>query len=399
MGATLTACGADDTPVSPVDPEHEIVQAVERTLHQRTRAIVDRDAVLFDRTLSARDPDFVRDQDRYFGNVGELPLGAVRIDLDERSLERHGKGYWAEVTIRLQLHGYDVVPVITHDRWRFVPTRNQRRYVLASTTDPGWEARVKPQPQPWDLDEKIDVREAPGVLGIFDDATLGSSGAVLDAVSQGRFEVKAVLPPEISDPGGVVVYALADPEFAASLAGLPFSDPDRLDGATIPVPHDATDARSRIASYRVMLGPQVLDEDEAVLDRLVRHELTHVAVGGLASGVPLWLNEGIAEYVSVQPIAPAERMLQTGALDLAAAGVPDLPTDEDFSGEHAEGWYAVSWWVCQYIADTYGASRLWSLLEALHDGGDASEVVPRQLGISTSQLAGDGVALMRRTYG
>jgi hypothetical protein len=399
VGATLTACGDDDTPVSPGDPQHDVVEAIQRTLHQRTRAILDRDSVLFDRTLSPRAPGFVSDQDRYLANVDQLPVDTVRIDLDEDSLEKDGKAYWAEVTIRFQLRGFDTVPVITRDRWRFVPTRNERRYLLSSTTDKSWEARYKPQPQPWDLDEEIDVREAPGVLGIFDDATLGSASAVLDAVSQGRFEVTSVLPPELSDPGGVVVYALADPEFMDSLSGLPFNDPDRLDGATIPVPHDPTDAQGRIASYRVMLSPHVLDEDEAVLDRLVRHELTHVAIGARAAGVPLWLSEGIAEYVSVQPIAPAERRLQADALDLAAAGVSDLPTDADFSGAHAEGWYAVSWWVCQYIADTYGASQLWALLDALHDGGDQADVVSQQLGISTAQLASEGVALMRRTYG
>ena len=398
-GATLTACGDDDSPLPDDDPTRYVISAIERTLHQRTRAIVDHDAARFDHTLSPRDSAFVEAQDRYLANVGQLPLGTVRIDLDEQSLEKTGKGYWAEVTIRFQLQGYDVAPAITRDRWRFVPTGNERRYLLASTTDKDWEKRNAPQPQPWDLDEDIDVREAPGVLGIFDDDTLGSASTVLDAVSDGRFQVRSVLPEDLSDPGGVVVYALSDPDFVDSLSGLPFNDPDRLDGATIPVPHDPADPGGRIVAYRVLLSPHVLGQDPAGLDRLVRHELTHVAIGEQASGVPLWLSEGIAEYVSVQPIAPADRRLQTDALTVAAAGVTDLPTDDDFAGDHAEGWYAVSWWICQYIADTYGQDQLWALLEALHAGGDQSEVVPDQLGITTAQLAAEGVALMRRTYG
>lgn len=399
VGAGLTACSDDDSPVDPGDPEQYVVQAIERTLHRRTRAIVDRDGVRFDRILSRRDPGFVEDQDRYLANLEQLPLGTVRIDLDDTSLEKAGMGYWAEVTVRLQLQGYDVAPAITRDRWRFVPTRNQRRYLLASTTDPRWEERNRLQPQPWDLAEDLDVREAPGVLGIFDDDTVGSASTVLAAVSEGRFQVRSILPTDLADPGGVVLYALSDPDFVDSLSGLPFNDPERLDGATIPVPHDPADPDGRIVSYRVLLSPHVLDQDPEGLDRLVRHELTHVAIGGEASGVPLWLSEGLAEYVSVQPIAPAERRLQADALDLAAAGVTDLPTDDDFSGDHAEGWYAVSWWICQYIADTYGQAELWSLLEALHAGGDQAQVVSDQLGISTAQLASEGVALMRRTYG
>ncbi|KAA1416346.1 hypothetical protein F0U44_18655 [Nocardioides humilatus] len=405
LGPAFAACGDDDVPVSPDDPERYVVEAIERTLHQRARAMLNGDSVGFDRSLARRDAAFVEAQDRYYGNVTQLPLGAVRFTLGTESLEPDGPdggdggAYWAEITIRLQIEGYDVAPVVTRDRWRFVPTANQRRYLLASTTDRAWEADHPSQPQPWDLDEEIEVRDAPGVLGIFDDDSLGSASSVLDAVSLGRFQVKSVLPTELSDPGGVVLYALSDPAFVDSLSGLPFSDPDRLDGATIPVPRDATDADGRVASYRILLSPHVLDQGEEVLDRLVRHELTHVALGERAQGVPLWLTEGIAEYVSVQPIAPAERRLQTDALNLAASGVDDLPSDADFGGEHAEGWYAVSWWVCEYIAATYGADALWLLLDALHDGGDQASVISQQLGISTSALAEQGVALMRRTYG
>ncbi|MEZ0580834.1 hypothetical protein [Nocardioides sp. MH1] len=396
-GALLAACGDDDPPSSPGDPTGLAVQEIEHTLRQRARAILDGDSVLFHRTVAGRGT-FLDDQDRYFDNLGQLPLGMLRFDLDPTSLDKDGDGYWADVTVRLRLQGYDVSPVITHDHWRFAPTRNQRRYLLASTTDKRWEADHPSQPQPWDLDEEIEVRDAPGVLGIFDDGSVGSASTVLDAVAEGRFQVRSVLPADLTDPGGVVVYALSDPEFVESLSSLPVNDPDRLDGATVPVPHDAEGGDGRVSSYRVLLTPHVLDQTGDVLDRLVRHELTHVAVGSRARGVPLWLSEGIAEYVSVQPIAPAERRLQTDALDLAARGVEDLPSDADFSGADAEGWYAVSWWVCEYIAATYGASALWALLDALHDGGDQADVVPEQLGISTAQLVAEGIALMRRTY-
>ncbi|WP_322936477.1 gluzincin family metallopeptidase [Nocardioides bizhenqiangii] len=392
----LVACG-DDPPDTPDDPDAGVAEAIQRTLRQRARAILSRDPVAFERTLARRDPGFLAEQEGYYANVAQLPLGTVRFDLAERTIERSRAGYWAEVAIRIELEGYDVAPVLTRDRWRFVPTGDERRYLLTSTTDADWEAGAGTGPQPWDLGE-IEARDRAGVLGIFDPTTVLRADAVLDSVSEARYEVRSVLPPHIEDPGGVVVYVLADQEFVESIDGLPVSDPDRLDGVTVPVPRNADDADGPVSSYRIMLSPHVLDESEAVLDRLVRHELTHVALGERARGVPLWFTEGLAEYVSVQPIAPAERRLQTTALDLVAGGVTDVPADSEFGGPQAEGWYAVSWWMCEYIAATYGEPALWTLLDELGEGGDQRAVVRDQLGITTSELVEASIGLMRRTY-
>lgn len=398
--SVLVACG-DDEPAPPYDPEAGVADAIRHTLRQRARALAEGDATRFGRTIARRDAGFVAEQVDYLENLDQLPLGVVRVDLDDATLEADGAGgraYWAEVVVRLQLQGYDTTPVITRDRWRFVPTRDGRRYLLASTTDAEWEAAQHTRPQPWDLGE-IEVREGPGVLGIFDVTTVASADALLDSISEARFSVRSVLPPDLADPGGVIVYALGDPAFYDSLDGLPVSDPDRLDGVTVPVPRDADVGGGPVASYRIMLSPHVLDEEEQVLDRLVRHELTHVAVGDHAQGVPLWFSEGLAEYVSVQAMAPSERRLQADALNLAAAGVDDLPADAEFAGAHAEGWYAVSWWVCEYVAATYGEDALWRLLDGLADGADQATVISEQLGTSTSELVENGVALMRHTYG
>jgi hypothetical protein len=398
LASLVTAC-SDDPPTASSDSEADVAEAIQRTLHQRARAIVQRDPVGFERTLGQRDRTFLAEQQGYYDNLAQLPLGMVRFDIVERTIEPAGDDYWAEVTVRLELQGYDVAPVITRDRWRFAPARNESRFVLTSTTDPVWEAAGSASdPQPWDLGE-IEVRDGAGVLGIFDSTTVLRADEVIESVSEARFEVRSVLPPDLEDPGGVVVYVLADDAFLESLDGLPVTDPDLLDGVTVPVPRVAGDDQGRVASYRILLTSHVLDESAEVLDRLVRHELTHVALGERARGVPLWLAEGLAEYVSVQPIAPAERRLQTDALNLAAAGVADVPSDSEFKGPQAEGWYAVSWWVCEYIAATYGEPALWMLLDGLAGAGDQQMVVYDQLGITTSELVEAGVRLMRSTYG
>ncbi|PWN03677.1 hypothetical protein DJ010_06205 [Nocardioides silvaticus] len=393
----LVACG-DEPPAATSDPEAGVVDAIQQTLRQRARALVGRDRLRFDRTYARRDADFAAEQGRYYGNLEQLPIETLRFEVSHGSLEPDGDSdaYWAVVTVRLQLEGYDVAPVITRDRWRFAPARDGRRYLVTATTDPEW-GRAGPQPQPWDLGE-IEVRDGPGVLAVLDAGTVVHADEVIDSVSESRFAVRSVLPVDIDDPGGVVVYVLSDGAFLDSLDGLPVTDPDRLDGATVPVPRDAETGGGKVASYRIVLNPDVLDGDEEGLDRLVRHELTHVAVGDRGRGVPLWLSEGLAEYVSVRPISPSARRLQTDALSLAASGVDRLPADEDFAGEDAEGWYAVSWWVCEYVAANYGEDALWALLDGLAGGADQESVVSEQLGISTTDLVTNGVDLMTRTY-
>jgi hypothetical protein len=387
LTSLLSACSDDDPPPTSSEPDADVAADIQRTLRQRARAIVQQDPAAFERTLGRRSAGFLAEQQRYYENLEQLPLGKVRFDLAEQTIEEKGDGYWAEVSVRLELQGYDVAPVVTRDRWRFAPTRDGRRYVVTST--------AASDPQPWDLGE-IEAREAPGVLGIFDPTTVLSADQVLESVSDARFEVRSVLPAELGDPGGVVVYVLDDDAFLESLDNLPVADPDRLDGVTVPVPRSASDPDRGVASYRILLSPDALDEGSEGIDRLVRHELTHVAMGDRAWGVPLWLAEGLAEYVSVRPIAPAERRLQADALDLVADGVTDVPADSDFGGPDAEGWYAVAWWTCEYIAATYGEPALWSLLD---ETDDLQTVVHDQLGVSTSELVQGGIRLMRRTYG
>lgn len=396
LASLLAACG-EEPPETPRDPDADVAEAIERTIRQRERAVARGDRAAFERTLARRDPELLAEQGQYYDNLAQLPLGTVRFVLARRTVERAGNGYWAEVLVHTELQGYDVAPVVTRDRWRFAPARNGR-YRLTSTRDPGWEARSGTDPQPWDLGP-IEVREDAGVLGIFDPGTVLWADEVLDAVAEGRSDVGSALPPAIEDPGGIVVYVLDDQAFVESIDNLAVPDPELLDGVTVPVPSNPDRARGPVSSYRIVLAPHVLDESEAVLDRLVRHELAHVALGDRARGVPLWLVEGIAEYVSVRPMAPAERRLQTEALDLAVAGVADVPSDEDFAGEHAEGWYGVAWWVCEYVAATYGEAALWMLLEGFTRTGDEQAVVQDQLGITTSELAQAAVGLMRRTYG
>lgn len=395
----LTAC-SEDLPPPTYAPEASVAVAeqMQRTLNRRARALRARDEAGFRRTLRRGDPALLREQETYFDNLSQLPVGVLRLRLLRETVTPvdGSEAYWAEVQVILRLDGYDARPVRTRDRFRFTPTADGRRMLVASTTDARWETDHPGNAQPWDLGP-IRVSQTGGVLGIFDDSTIGSASRVLDAAGNGRYDVRVHVPHEPSVSGGIVVYALRDRDFLRGLAGLTVGDPERADGLTIAIPVDAYDRRLGVASYRVYLNPRVLDQEQDVLARLVRHELTHATLGARGRGAPLWLTEGIAEYVSVRPMPVERRRLPASALSVGRDAA-DLPGEAEFGGGDAEAWYAISWWVCEYIASTYGERVLWFLLDRLAAGEDQAAVVPELLGVTTAQLTQRAVALMTTTY-
>jgi hypothetical protein len=134
-------------------------------------------------------------------------------------------------------------------------------------------------------------------------------------------------------------------------------------------------------------------------DRLVRHELTHVAIGTRDDGVPVWLSEGLAEYVSVRPLPPQDRRIPEAAVVAAKNGVDDLPDDALFNDVDSEAHYGLSWWAVEYVADAYGKDVPWLMLDAMaQPGADPDEVLREQFGTSTHELAEQADRLILQLY-
>lgn len=402
----LVACSSNlPPPTYSGDSYGDVVALMRTTLGQRAAALKERRYPAFRKTLTVSDAGLMEDQRTYFDNLAQLPVRAMgyQVVADTVTPVEGSEDYWVEVVVGLQLDGYDRAPVRSRDRFLFTPSEDRTRMLVASTTDYEWESEHPGNVQPWDLG-RIHVEEASGILGVFDDYTTEHASAVLDAARGGRYDVRATIE-EDSDvdaapttADGVVVYSLRDPAFLRGLAGQTVGDPDRADGLTIGVPIDLAVQGSAVASYRIFLNPRVLDESTQVLGRLLRHELTHAMLGSRGHGAPLWITEGVAEYVSVRPMPPDQRRLPARALDVGA-GARDLPGEAEFGGGDAEAWYAVSWWVCEYVASAYGPATLFLLLDRLEDGADPAKVIGSVLGITSPQLTQRGVALMANTYG
>ncbi len=305
------------------------------------------------------------------------------------------------VEVSLQLDGYDRQPVVTMDRYRFSPVgEGGRRFALSSVTDAEWEERNEVFSQPWD-DGPIEVRSGVGVLGIFDAESVSGSAALVRSVERGISDVAGTVPYDWSR--SVVVYALSDSDFLTSIEAPPGGGhPERFDGLAFPV--EVSPTSDAVASTRFVLHARMLYRSRSERDRLVRHELAHVAIGEHDDHAPVWLSEGLAEYVAVRPLAPQDRRVSDAAL-AAARGrlVTDLPDDATFNDADSALHYGVAWWACEYLANAFGQDSLWTILDELDAAGvvddpDVDTRLEELTGINSRTLARKAAKQMMATF-
>jgi len=396
-GGLLSACslGGEDPeePAGRGPIPADVVDGLSRVLERRAVAVRRGDRQAFLRQLAPRQR-LREQQGTHFENLRQLPIADYRYTFDRSDLVREGDGYWLTVELHLQLEGYDAVPVATRDRFRFVPARRPGGFRLDSVTDPAWEEKAGVRPEPWDTGPVV-VRSGRGVLGIFDADSVAAAPSLIAAVEDGIEDVAAVVPYGWSR--SVVVYALSGDEFLRALPAPSGGEPGDLDGLAFPVaaaPDDPT-----LAGTRFVLHPRMLGVSGAERDRLVRHEIAHVAVGERDDRAPVWLSEGIAEYVSVQPIPPGDRRLVTSAVDAAHAGFRRLPGDEDFNGVDSEVNYALSWWAVESLVRRFGKDAPFALLDAAAAGPQSTpRLLSRMFGTRPRELAADAARLIGSTY-
>lgn len=132
------------------------------------------------------------------------------------------------------------------------------------------------------------------------------------------------------------------------------------------------------SSQHVYVNPELFDplnpQGRAIV---LAHEAAHVALGAAVIRLPLWLSEGIADYVALADTTLPVTKLAAQILELSRKrGVPrSLPDDERFSGSdrHIGAWYEASWLAVRLIATTYGEDAMWRFYRrSVRDGGTAA---------------------------
>ncbi len=362
-------------------------------LDRRARALRTGDRRLFLSDVYRGDERFVELQERYFHNLRQLPWETLEYDvLADRWNPSFAEERWESsayipfVRVRMQLRGFDEVPVVFTTGITFVQREGQ--WVVVSDTDVADQVRDGAQETPWDL-TRIVVKRSENVLAVFDTDSAKRSGQVMDALDDSVQVVSDALPSGWD--GRVVVYATADKQVLSAFDYVPGSDVDGLGAVAFPV--FAREQSRRVASMRFLVHPRSLELKGPWLRAVLGHELTHVALARRSSGVPIWLAEGVAEYVGMQGMPRAQWRIEASVVKRARRGATELPGVATFNAIDQAWHYSLSWFACDYIAATYGDEKVWELLRTMHNGGRGTSeerqdrVLRRVLGISGAELA------------
>ncbi|WP_187589663.1 hypothetical protein [Gordonia sp. OPL2] len=193
-------------------------------------------------------------------------------------------------------------------------------------------------------------------------------------------------------PRRAVVVATERPADFRALAQSSASD---ITGAAAATVFSRIDSDENVATgQRVILTPSAAELPSPALGVVLRHELTHVAARVVtAPGAPLWITEGVPEYVGRKG---TYTRFEDAAPDLAdrvrSGELPSgLPEDRDFAvdADSAMVAYQSAWSVAAFVANRFGEDDL----KALYKGVAASDDRRRQdaaisdaLGIDRAEL-------------
>jgi hypothetical protein len=377
----------------------------QRALDARATAIRDGDLAAFLTGLDTSDAGLVARQRRYFANLRELPLEHLEYVVLKSDwptgirAPSWGAGVAVpQVRISLQLLGYDTVPVQRVTGFAFA--HKAGRTVIVSELTGAGKPFPGSQPAPWDL-VRIHARSDGETLQLYDAGTWSRADAIGADLRSAIRDVRGGVP--FPWDGRAVVYVFSRPVVLNSFEGVPGGNIKHLGAMTFPM--YAVPGQPTVAGVRFTLLPSSLRAGPAFLNRIIRHELTHVALGDRDDGTPVWFAEGVAEYMGAREIPQAQRRIATVALGRARAGVDAMPASRGFNGDDQAWHYALSWMACDYIATSQGESRLWELMDALHNGGagttDAQQdaVLEQVLGLDSHQLARRAAHRILRIYG
>ncbi|WP_084000726.1 hypothetical protein [Actinomadura kijaniata] len=347
-------------------------RAAGTVLANRARAVRERDRTAFLATVATAPAAFQREQETLFDNLLRLPLQDWRERLADAPAESGPGAVTVRIDLRYRLRGHDPGPVA------------RTRYLAFAPRDGGWVIRGPGRPGPgaapaqaeiWD-DRPVRVVRGRSSLVIGDAAGLEEIARRLDAALPAVSRV-------VGDgwPRRAVALAPADPERAAALVG------GGRDLASIA----ALAVAAGDAGDRIVISPAAFPRLNGLGRSVVlTHELTHVATGGARDGrTPLWLIEGLADYVGYRDAKVAVRDA-AGELrrEVAAGRLPDaLPGPAAFdggSGRLSQA-YQEAWLACRMIAQRYGEATLVRLYRA---AGRASEdaALRAVLGVDRARL-------------
>lgn len=345
-----TATSSSSTPS--VDPEVARVEALQTLLDARAKAVLARDRARFAATLDDPASGFGLRQLEAFDNLVRLPLGtfgygtptAAAALSAERAAEVGPDAWVARVEGHYTLKGWDRLPRTyeTH----LTAVRRAGGWRLADDSDGGTQTQL------WDLPD-LRVASSRSTLVV-------ASGQVRDLTGYLRLGDRAVsrVGQVWTRPWGsrLVLVVPATAEEMAEQLGQSAASVEQVAAVT----DGSLGTDGRAGSDRIVLNPQAFARLQPTGRQVVvTHETTHVAVRASTNRpVPLWLSEGLADYVGYSAVDLPRTTIADALLERVrqGSGPRALPTERDFdpSTSTIAPSYNAAWLAACRIVDQHG---------------------------------------------
>ncbi len=375
VGAGLVGCSPDESPSpdgssstssssvsSPSSRQNAPKPSVAREdalatlLSQRAAAVRDRNRAAFAATLDDPTSGFGLRQLAQYDALAQLPLGTFAYGTPEPApalsperVAQLGPDAWvSRVAGRYSLAGFDTAT--REFESYFTVVRRNADWRLADDTDGGTQVQL------WDLPNFIVVRSATTLV-----VGSGPAHRLRPYLSLGNLAVTRV--DAVWTPPWNSRLVLVVPATSAQMAAQVGADKDGV-GQVAAVTDGPFDLQGRGGADRVVVNPGAFANLQARGKQVVvTHEATHVAIRATTTRpVPLWLSEGMADYVGYRDIGATRTQVAAALLDRVRAGTgpKGLPSPGDFDPSRATiaPSYNAAWLAVTRIVDRYGPAAL-----------------------------------------
>ncbi len=363
---------------------------VDAVLARRASAVLKGDQKTFLASVDPKQRALVMRQRVLFVNLHKFGFRTLKyftadaFNPVERLVAKYGPGTFStRVIMRYQIAGLDPKPVQTDLGYSFVKRSGSWLLVDDGSIDETLSADG--HRQPWDFQEVQLVRRGKVVVVVDKkEAALGRKIAKVSATAVDAVRRHWKRPWN----GAVLVVAMPQNQVMATIwttgggAGWTIAAKavTLFEGEQLGKPVGAP------IGSRIVINPAV--RKQLTQDLLV-HEMTHVATATLGTKAPIWIVEGLAEYVRCRAIEddphwtvdPYRKTVRTKYLPKLTA----LP-DADLFYSDGDRAYGTSWWFVEYLASKLGEKGVASLYADLAQHGTADSIIKKDTGMTSAQL-------------
>jgi hypothetical protein len=387
--AAPSAMAVEATRATPTTPSVVVdTKGINAVLARRGSAVLKGDLKGFLAAVDPKQTDLVARERLLFVNLRKFGFSSLKYFTADafrpvpNLVDKFGPTtYSTRVMMRYQLTGLDPRPVQTDLGYSFV--QRAGAWVLVDDTGTDEFLSSDGHRQPWDFQEVQVVRRGPVVVVVDKrEASLGTK------VAQAAEKAVKSVRKHWARPwnGAVLVVAMPQDRVMSTIWTAGSGDGWTIaakavtlfEGEQLGIPI------GRPIGSRIVVNPALrkrLDKD------LLVHEMTHVATSTLGIATPIWMVEGLAEYVRCRSIEddphwtvdPYRKRVKTAYLPKLTA----LPDTTVFDAD-ADRAYGTSWWIVEYLAHKLGEKKLATLYTDLAEHGDS--VLKKDTGQTPAQI-------------